>query len=99
MAIAFALLVSAGPVTLGQFSLALRELSITPDICQDAAGAVRLLNRRKFDAVVVDLQLGQQCGLILDGLNRSLSNRTAVKFAITGGNAEASPRFRLRTGF
>jgi hypothetical protein len=99
MAIAFALLVSAEPVTIGQFSLALRELSISPDVCREAEGAVRLLNHRKFDAVVVDLQLGQQCGLILDGLNRSLSNRTAVTFAISGGDADASATFSRRTGF
>jgi len=99
MAIAFALLVSAEPVTIGKFSLALRELSISPDICRGAEGAVRLLNHRKFDAVVVDLQLGQQCGLVLDGLNRSLSNRTAVTFAISGGDADASATFSRRTGF
>jgi hypothetical protein len=99
MAIAFALLVSAGPVTIGQFSLALRELSISPDICRDAASTVRLLNRRKFDAVVVDLQLGQQCELILDGLNRSLSNRTAVTFAISSSEVDAAAAFHKRTGF
>src|ERR1700689_5008289 len=99
MAIAFALLVAAGPVTIGQFSIALRELSISPDICQEAAGAVRILNRRKFDAVVVDLQLGQQCELILDGLNRSLSNRTAVTFAISSSEVDATSALHRRTGF
>src|ERR1700691_1184488 len=99
MAIAFALLVSAEPVTIGQFSLALRELSISPDVCREAEGAVRLLNHRKFDAVVVDLQLGQQCGLILDGLNRSLSNRTAVTFAISSSDVDAIAAFHRRTVF
>jgi PilZ domain len=99
MAIAFALLVSADPVTIGAFSLALRELSISADICQEAAGAVRLLNRRKFDAVVVDLQLGLQCGQILDGLNLSLSNRTAVTFAISSSDVGATADFRRRTAF
>jgi CheY-like chemotaxis protein len=98
MAIAFALLVSADPVTIGQFSLALRELSISPDICEDAAGAVRLLSRRKFDAVIVDLQLGEQCCLVLDEVRLSSSNRTAVTFAISGSNAE-STAFCKRTGF
>lgn len=99
MAIAFALLVSADPVTLGEFSLALRELSITPNICQEAAGAVRLLNQRKFDAVVIDLELGQQCGLVLDRLHLSLSNRTAVTFAINSTDVDATAAFRRRTGF
>jgi CheY-like chemotaxis protein len=99
MAIAFALLVSADPVVTQQFSLALRELSVSPDICREAEGAVRLLNRRKFDAVIVDLQLGNQCGLILDEVHQSLSNRTAVTFAISGNDVDTSATFSRRTGF
>jgi DNA-binding NtrC family response regulator len=98
MAIASALLVSADPLTIVEFSLALRELSITPDISQEATDAVRLLNRRKFDAVLIDLQLGQQSGLILDGLNLS-SSKTAVTFAISSSDADATAAFRRRTGF
>jgi EAL domain-containing protein (putative c-di-GMP-specific phosphodiesterase class I) len=59
---ALALLVSADPVTIQQFNHALQELSISPDVCQEAPAAVGLLNRRKFDAVIVDLQLGEQSG-------------------------------------
>jgi hypothetical protein len=99
MAMAFALLVSADPVTIQQFTLALRELSISPDICQEAAGAFRLLARRKFDTVIVDLQLGEQCGLILDAVGLSASNRTAVTFAISGSEVDATAVFRRRTGF
>jgi len=99
MSIGFALLVSADPVTIQQLSLALRELSISSDVCQEVAGAARLLNRRKFDAVVVDLQLGEQCGPILDEVNLSPSNRTAVTFAISGSEVDAIAVFRRRTGF
>jgi len=99
MAIASALLVSADPVTIGAFSLALRQLSISPEIRQEAAGAVRLVNRRKLDAVVVDLQLGQECGLLLDSVNLSLSNRTAVTFAISSSDVDATAAFRRKTGF
>src|ERR1017187_1785780 len=99
MSIGIALLVSDDAATIQQFSLALRELSISPDVCQEAAGAVRLLNRRKFDAVIVDLQLGEQCGLILDEVHRSSSNRTAVTFAISGSDVDATAAFRRKTGF
>src|ERR1035441_3088150 len=87
MSIGIALLVSDEAATIQEFSLALRELSISPDVCQEATGAVRLLNRRKFDAVIVDLQLGEQCALILDEVHLSSSNRTAVTFAISGSDA------------
>ena len=60
MAVGLALLVSADPVAIQQFSHALQELSITPDISQEVPAAVGLLNRRKFEAVIVDLQLGEQ---------------------------------------
>lgn len=88
MSIGNVLLVSADPVTIQQFSQALRELSIPPDVCREAPAAVGLLNRRKFDAVIVDLQLGEQSGRILDEVRRSPSNRTAVTFAIGGSDAE-----------
>jgi hypothetical protein len=99
MAIAFAFLASADPVTIQQFSLALRELSISPDLCQGGKAAISLLTRRKFDAVIVDLELGDQCGLILDAVGLSAANRTAVTFAINGSDADASATFRRRTGF
>ena len=99
MSIGLALLVSADPVTIQQFSLALRELSISPDTCKDAASAGLLLKRRKFDAVIVDLQLGEQSGLILDEVHLSASNRTAVSFGISNSDAEATAAFRKKAQF
>lgn len=99
MSIALALLVSADPVTIQQFSLALRELSISPDSCKDAASATLLLRSRKFDAVIVDLQLGEQSGLILDEVHLSASNRTAVSFGISNIDAETTAAFRKKAQF
>jgi len=99
MLIALALLVSADPITIQHFSHALRELSISPDVCQEAPASIRLLNCRKFDAFIVDLQLGEQSGPILDEVRLSPSNRSAVTFAISGSGVEATATFRKRTGF
>src|ERR1700690_2141067 len=98
MAIAVALLASADPVAIQQFGHALQELSITPDVCQEGPAAVGLLNRRKFDAVIVDLQLGEQSGLILDEVRLSPSNSRAVTFAISGNHAEGAT-FQKRSEF
>jgi CheY-like chemotaxis protein len=98
MSIGLALLVSADPVTIRHFSHALEELSIAPDVCQEVPTAVGLLNRRKFDAVIVDLQLGEQSGLILDEARSSPSNQTAVTFLISSGDAEGTA-FRKRSEF
>jgi diguanylate cyclase (GGDEF)-like protein/PAS domain S-box-containing protein len=99
MSIGLALLVSADPATIQQFSLALRDLSISPDACQDAASAGLLLKSRKFDAVIVDLQLGGQSGQILDEVHLSPSNRTAVTFGISDNDAEATAAFRKKSQF
>ena len=98
MAIGLALLVSADAPTIHLFSHALQALSISPDICQEVPTAVGLLNRRKFDAVIVDLQLGEQAGMILSEIRLSPSNRTAVTFAISGSDAEGTA-FRKRSEF
>jgi diguanylate cyclase (GGDEF)-like protein len=96
---ALALLVSADPVTIQQFSLALRELSISLDACQDTASAGLLLKRRKFDAVIVDLQLQEHSGNILDKARLSPSNRTAVTFGIGDNDAEVTLAFRKKSQF
>jgi len=99
MSIGLALLVSADPTTIQQFSLALRDLSISPDACQDAVSASLLLKTRKFDAVIVDLQLGGQSAQILDEVRRSSSNRTAVTFGISDNDADATTAFRHKSQF
>lgn len=98
MSIGLALLVSADPVTIQQFSRTLQQLSISPEVCREATAAIGLLNRRKFDAVIVDLRLGEQAGLLLDEARLSPSNRTAVTFAITGA-ADARATLAKRSAF
>jgi hypothetical protein len=53
---------------------------------------------RKFDAIIVDLQLREQAGLILDAARLSPSNQKAVRFAISGSDAEGTA-FRKKTAF
>jgi c-di-GMP-binding flagellar brake protein YcgR len=74
-------------------------LSISPEACQDAASAALLLKRRKFDAVIVDLQLGEESVLILDEIHLSSSNRTAVTFGIGDDDAEVTSAFRKKSQF
>src|ERR1039457_6577539 len=99
MAVGLALLVSADPVAIQQFTHALHELSITPDICREVPAAVGLLKRRKFEAVIVDLQLGEQAGMILDEVHLSSSNRTAVTFGIGDNDAAGTAAFRKKSQF
>src|SRR5271166_676724 len=96
--IGLVLLASDDAETMQQFSHAVEELSISPDVCREVPEAVGLLNRRKFDAVIVDLLLGEQAGLILDEARLSPSNQKAVTFAISGNDAEGTA-FRKKTAF
>jgi ActR/RegA family two-component response regulator len=99
MAIGLALLVSTDPLAIQQLSHALQELSIVPDVCREIPAVVGLLNRRKFDAVIVDLQLGEQSGTILDEVHLSTSNRTAVTFGIGDNDAAETAVFRRKSQF
>jgi CheY-like chemotaxis protein len=99
MSIGLALLVSTDPVAIQQFRHALQQLSISPDVCREVPAAIHLLNRKKFDAVIVDLQLGEQSGKVLDEAQRSATNRTTVTFAISGSDAETTAAFRKRSSF
>src|SRR5437870_10328768 len=61
-----ALLVSDDPLTIRQISEPLRELAATTEVCTDLPTAIRLVNTRKFETVVVDLKLGEQTKAILE---------------------------------
>ncbi len=56
--IADALLVSNDAVTIKQLSESIQQLALSREVCVEVPAALVLLNQRKFDAVVVDLQLG-----------------------------------------
>jgi len=73
-------------------------LSLSNDVCQAQEEVICLLNSRKFDAIIVDLQLREQAGLILDAAHLSPSNQKAVRFAISGSGAE-STALRKKTAF
>ncbi len=99
MAIASALLVSDDVGTIEEFRGPLRQLSISSDVCRDGPAAISLLKCRKFDAVIVDFQLGQESGTVLDELRVSASNRTTVTLAISGGDAATTAPSRKKVGF
>jgi hypothetical protein len=99
MAIACALLVSDDVGTIEEFKTPLRQLSISSEVCRDGPTAISLLKRRKFDAVIVDLKLGQECGTVLDELRLSASNRTTVTLAVSGGEAVSTAASRKKVGF
>lgn len=74
-------------------------LSISLELCADAAEAVPLLSQRKFEAVIVDLDLGQPGYATLEQVRISPRNRTAVTFMITSSNPEGTSPLKTGSSF
>lgn len=97
--VANALLVSNDAVAIKQLSESMQQFAISPEVCVEAANALALLNRRKFDAIIVDLQLRGQANAVLGNVRRSSSNRTAVIFTISDNDAETVSAFKAGSNF
>lgn len=97
--IADALLVSNDAVTIKQLGESIQQLAMSREVCVEVPAALVLLNRRKFDAVIVDLKLGSEASAVLEQVRRSPSNRTAVIFAVSGSDGEAASAFKAGSNF
>jgi ActR/RegA family two-component response regulator len=93
------LLVSKDAGTIKQLSASMQQLAMVPEVCADVPVALALLNRQKFEAVIVDLQVGSQARSILAKVRLSPSNRTAVIFAISDNDAETAGAFKDGSNF
>ena len=96
---ATALVVSKDALACELITDALRPLAIRPEICEEVFAAARLLDKQKFEAVMVDLSLGEGAMLVMEQLRFSRSNRTAVTFAIAAGDKAKTPGVRLDSTF
>jgi len=88
-----ALVVSDDPLTIKQISEPLRELAATTEVCTDVPSAIRLVNTRKFETVVVDLKIGEE------RVRLSPSNHTTVAFAITDSTKQSAMAFAAGSNF
>lgn len=95
-----ALLVSNDADAVRQISESAARLAISIKACAQPSEAVRLLNHRKFQAVIVDLELEQQDATIMEQVRVSQSNRNAVTFVITeSSQTTASSAFKMGSNF
>jgi ActR/RegA family two-component response regulator len=94
-----ALLVSNDAATIKQLSASMQQLAMSPEVSFELSAALDLLSRRKFEAVIVDFQLGDQAVGVLKKIRLSPANRTAVLFAISDSDAETAVAFKAGTNF
>jgi CheY-like chemotaxis protein len=99
VSIADVLLVSNDAVTIKQLSQSMQQLAMSPEVCVEVPNALVLLNQRKFEAVIVDLQLGGQANAVLAQVRRSPSNRTAVIFTVSDSDVETVSAFKAGSNF
>jgi CheY-like chemotaxis protein len=65
---------------------ALEKLSIQVEVCQEAKIASQILNREKFDAVIVDCDDVKGGFEVLRELRGTPSNRSSIVFAVLNGS-------------
>jgi CheY-like chemotaxis protein len=93
-----ALLVCNDPATIKPLTKSMEQLAISTEVCDEVA-APGLFNRRKFGAIVVDRQLGDQAQMLLEKVRHSPSNRTSVIFTISDSDAETAVAFKDGSNF
>lgn len=76
------LLVCDDSAAIQQLAEGMQQFAIATEVCVDVSMALRMLNRKKFEAIIVDFGLAQAAEM-LGQIRLSPSNRTAVTFAIT----------------
>ena len=95
----YALLISQDPATVEQLIDPLRGLATFTDVCTNVHHAFQLLNQRKFEAVVVDLGIGNEAKEIIERVRLSPSNRTTVTFAIAADSEQMQTAFDAGSNF
>jgi DNA-binding response OmpR family regulator len=86
---ATALVISDDEATIRQLTENMQQFAIAAEVCRDAGFALQSLNRRHYEAVVVDLKM-YQAKEIMERVRVSPSNQTATTFAITEGPKSGS---------
>jgi ActR/RegA family two-component response regulator len=94
-----ALVVSNDATAIKHLSASVQQLAMSPEVCFEVPTALGLLNQRKFEAVIVDLQLGDQAKAVLEKIRISPANRTAVLFTISSSDAETAVAFKGGSNF
>lgn len=82
-----------------QISEAMQESGLSVENSIDLSAAFDRLNRRKFEAIVVDLSFGPKATYFLQQIHSSASNRTAVTFALTNDQEDTSLALKQGFGF
>lgn len=97
------LLISNDSSTTLAMTATMERFAITVDVCREPTLAVRLINTRKFEAILVDLALGEEVAQLFERVRLSPSNENTVTFALASLDEEhclqTRPNFIVRKPF
>lgn len=93
------LIVSRDSIASRQIGDIFREHALDVEFSVDASAAVERLNRRKFEAVVVESSIASEAAACLRSVRSAPSNRTVVTFALTSGKDNTARALRDGFGF
>ncbi len=93
-----ALVVSVDSGAIAQVRESLQQLAMSTQACPEVSAALCLLARQKFEAVLVDLSLGEATK-VFEQVRLSSANRTAVTFALSTNKEEAGAAFKSGSNF
>jgi hypothetical protein len=77
----------------------MQQMPIKIELSSNPESAIRQLCRRKFEAVLVDLSMGDSGVQLLKKLRDLTSNKHAISFAIVEGDQHAADGFRAHANF
>jgi CheY-like chemotaxis protein len=95
----YALVVSNEPAAVELLSDSLGQLATFTDVCRDVPSAIRLLGRRKFEVVVLDLDMGRDAREVVKWLRLSPSNSSTVIFTIAGNKDQIEQAYESGSNF
>jgi DNA-binding NarL/FixJ family response regulator len=94
-----ALLVCRRPESIDDLYRHMQLMPIQVELSSSPESAIRELCRRKFEAVFVDLSMGDTGVQLLKKLRDLTSNKHAISFAIVEGDQHAATGFRAHANF
>lgn len=87
----YALVISNDRAAGEQISRTMQRFGFTVDVCSTMEAAAQLISMRKFQAIFLDIE-DKESSELIEKIQASPSNRTAVTFAVSGGGIRSEFR-------
>ena len=94
-----ALLLTSDPLVVKTLRRALDTVNVDLQVSSNAEETLHLLNRHKYDALLVDCDDVQHGPLVLGEMRKGKSNKSCIAFAIVNGGTSVQQAFEMGANF